>query len=360
MKAISDMIIAAVTHKRQNMHPDGRLYVEMGEAHPAFSHTLAQSVFLDNLHAQTDVGGFNPHGKIMMALEISYDSLQNIATRDFGINMPDDMRAQLHNKDPLGQLFLKASINAYQKHSVYHHNTNLYMNCLHHGEPVCLADLGHTDNNMAVDVGDPMTQKIAQDRGVDLSSTPLLTYPGHAASNWPKHFPPKELGCEFRNSGLSRRTINAAEEWKAKTIVIKMGLAHVGGQIHKNHQLPYETSVTADLKSRIRPQDEVLSINFNCLHDGREFVDTVPAEMWDNNPDHIIIRNVSKISEGTHDFFDALDAFKASYTDKGYKAPNCFSLNYSEQQQPFLETQTEIIKVTDDLGYELGYIPVSP
>jgi hypothetical protein len=351
MRAIDRVILAAVNHKRANMDPEGRLYIKFGEGHLVYSHTLAQQGLLDNLHATTDANGFNPHGKIMVALETPYNQLQDIAAHNFELSLPSALKSQFHKKDPMGLFFLKAKSLANQSFDIEHHHTNLYINCLRHGIPVCLADLGKINKDTVVDPNDPMTQIIAKDWDIDLEQSPLLVSPAFASPDWPAEFHPIELGFEFRNEGSVRRTVAKAQESNAKTIILKHGAAHIGGEVRKKWRTPYRKSTISSLKLNIRPQDKILSINFNHNHQGRETIDRVPPNMWKDNPDHVIIRNASEETDGYH---SALETFAHSYASAGDQIPDRFSLHQNEQQS-IPETQKELTAIADELASELGY-----
>lgn len=276
--AVDTLLYDIVCQERATMAPGARLYVVLGENHAMPSHKMAQAGLLDNLATAPDL-----HGRVMLAMEQPYNLLQKYLNSVCGIKTPPSFHSQLDDLDPVGYHTGRAVLTA-NKLSDAPQSTNRVLSCaLSNNMPIALCDsaLSRLRN---LDPVDELALEIAMSGTLqcDLAKQDISMY--------------SSKGINIRNAVMARRASAKAHSRsiRADTVVFQTGQHHLGGYLPLNNSgdLTYQTSLTARLKAEIRPQDKVLSIFFSYVACGQTPERAVPAMMWEDNPYHVVIRNL--------------------------------------------------------------------
>ena len=270
--AVDRLLNDVICQERATMATGARLYIVMGETHDMPSLRMTQSGLLDNLCAAPDL-----HGSLMLALELPYNFLQQYLEFVYHTPIPEPLKKTFHERDPLGHHFARTVLANNQYPCAPQSKSRLLGRALTHQLPIVLCDAAYGEHRN-LDPVDDLAQEIAESERFqfDLANENIFAI--------------GIRGMNIRNAVMARRAVETAQakHVKADTIVMQTGIAHLGGNMLKG--LDYDTSLTALLKEEIRPQDRVLSVFFSfAVDDAPERI--VPPDMWQDNPDHIIIRN---------------------------------------------------------------------
>lgn len=236
----------------------------------------------------------------------------------YNLPVEEDLKPHIHKHDPLGHYFARAvlacNIHSYASQSL----SRVFNASLQHDVPLALVDAAYTDVNGYLLSSDELASGLAKDLydGLDLAKNCVSITPD-AADN---------KGAVIRNAVMAHRLVHKAEEHKADTIVMNTGLAHLGGDTL--HDLSYNTSLTAFLRQKIRPQDKILPVVFPLKRDETPIENHIPSAFWENNPHTFFPRGFSKnlyyaIGVGNSEEDDFIAALGRSY---GNESPARFDL----------------------------------
>lgn len=231
---------------------------------------------IDNLCVTPDM-----HGSVMLTLEDAYNKLQQYLDIEYDISIPEPLKKAFHDLDPLGHHFASAVLADNTYYNAPQSFNRLLSRAFAHNLPIALCDTAFDEHNN-LDPVDDLAQEIA------LSAQ----FQCDLICNEIPHIPltGDTRGIKIRNALMARRVVAKARDNKAHTIVFPTGMNHLGGIISEGFD--YESSLTAMLKQQIRPQDRVLSVFFSSAADDFTPERIAPPEMWQDNPDHIIIRDL--------------------------------------------------------------------
>ena len=274
--AVDRLLYDIICQERATLATGARLYIVIGEDHAMPSHMMTQTGLIDNITADRDT-----HGHVMLALEVAYNSLPRHIRLGFDIQIPEPLKKSFHEMDPLGHYYSRAVL-AKNAYALAPQSLNrLLSRALSHNLPIALCDAACNEHHN-LDPVDDLAQEIAQSERFRCN----LMY---------KEIPHTPLtgdmrGIKIRNAVMARRAVANAQDNKAHTIVFPTGMNHLGGIISEG--LDYGSSLTAMLKEEIRPRDRVLSVFFSSAVDDYMPERDVPPKMWEDNPNHIIIRDL--------------------------------------------------------------------
>lgn len=278
--AVDAILHKAVSETRRVMAPGARLYVMMGEWHAMPTHHMAQAGLLDNLAAYAPAPG-SPHGALLYAYEAPYNDLQHYIRHHCALSVTEPVQERLHEHDPLGHYFARASMafgsSPYAPRSL----ARAFNACVQQGIPLVLFDAARDETYGYLDLSGRLARDFAAARyqGLDLNQA---------------RFPVEgDEGTVIRNYVMAARIEDAARQQEADTVIVSVGLEHMGGNVKDN--LSYETSLTAYLKQKIRPQDRVLPVFLSPKRDRKYKAENyAPSALWNDNPAALIIRGADE------------------------------------------------------------------
>jgi hypothetical protein len=317
MHAVDQVIARAVHDTRATMAPDGILYVAIGESHNIPNNVMALPGLVDNLMAPpADENTYDPRGKIKVALEEPYNTLQFYMRLAYGFDLSEPEKSHLHDHDPLNHHSLRAVMDKNKIICAPQSVTQRFSRPLRHNIPVILADAGRKDDWGFLSPDDPLASEIAKKHfGRNLKTEHVTLSPKNGDPD----------GVNIRNEVMAQRIIAAAKD--GNTMIINTGAAHVAGDsIYKG--ITYSKALVPCLNSKIRPQDHLLSLIFLDSSWPPEY--KIDPQMWRDHPDSIIIRGMTENKYDTGQIFATfterrhLSKLGQSYARAGLAVPDRF------------------------------------
>ncbi len=241
---------------REAMHPEGTLYVVMGETHFTPAHILAQAGMMDTLAAKFNECA-DPRYKTALALETAFNQLARRAAQHYKLRVSKAQRYALHKHDPRGHIFACAVL-ADNRHSSPAARSRLWAAALDGKMKIALADAANIciDSSYYLDPRDPMAASVAKEMyGINMAQDKLP-----CTSSTPER---DIRGIDVRNEVLARRIAEAA---KGHGIVVtQTGLSHLGD---KRRSLDFANALPARLAEHLGPHDRILTLFPTAARDG--------------------------------------------------------------------------------------------
>lgn len=268
--AIDTLLYNIVCDERDKMADGARLFILLGENHLVPGHKMTQAGLVDNLCADRA-----RHGSIKLAVESPFNFLTDYLQLVYQKIVPQPLKDCFHDFDMSGHLYAQAVMAKNYFTDAPQSYSQLLSRAGANDIEIVPYDTGK--KTPYLDPQDPLVRKVCHE--IDGCIGLHKTVSDH--------------GVKIRNKVMARRILEAADtlDNPADTIVIQTGLKHLGGCSLQD--LCYPSSLSARLKDTMRPHDRLISVFFSSVKDKFHPEDVVSPDMWEDNPDHVIIRNAS-------------------------------------------------------------------
>ena len=268
--AIDTLLYNIVCDERDNMADGARLFILLGENHLIPGHKMTQAGLVDNLCADRA-----RHGSIKLAVESPFNFLTDYLQLVYQKIVPQPLKDCFHDFDMSGHVYARAVMAKNYFTDAPQSYSQLLSRASANEIEIVPYDTGK--KTPYLDLQDPLVREACREIDGCIGLHKIVS----------------DHGVKIRNKVMARRLMEAADnpDIPADTIVIQSGLKHLGG--FSLQDLCYSSSLSARLKDIMRPHDRLISVFFSSVKDKFHPEDVVSPDMWEDNPDHVIIRNAS-------------------------------------------------------------------
>lgn len=291
---VERILYETVSTVRDQMEPDGRLYVVIGENHGSHAHNLAQASLLDDLANEGNRTEQQDHGAaphILYAIELPQNVLSH-TTRKHYEPLNEAQAAALDALDDQGHLYAQMAIT---KNTLPYARGSLgrtFDLCMRKHIPLAYVDVHYVpESGKALPASDPLAQEVATSLfdGLDLGQVSIPKTPKTEADG-----SSDERGMIIRNAVMAQRITEAAQRHDADVTVIKTGMRHVTERL-QGREMDTSRSLCAFLQDQIRPQDKILPVFLLP----RSYVwgdpaEIIPEHLRQNGQDVLVIKGINE------------------------------------------------------------------